>query len=147
MKKFLIKKIRCLPQFKEFAQKSIFKKTWNWLENGSEWGNTANLNLKDLRKIKIIPKIFSYNSKSFAANSLFGTKMPLPLIIAPMGHLTQFHKDGEAELALGAQKSSTFITISGALSRLKLSDIKKKAKYSKILYQIYFFTFHIVNIF
>ena len=52
-----------------------------------------------------------------------------------MGHLTQFHKDGEAELALGAEKSSTFITIS-ALTRLNLSEIRKKSKSAKILYQL-----------
>lgn len=138
MKKFLIKKIRCLPQFRVFAKKSISLKTFNWLENGSEWGNTAAQNLKAFKKIKIVPKIFSYNSKTFAITKLFNVKLSIPLIIAPMGHLTQFHKDGEGELALGAQKFSTFVTIS-ALSRLSLKEIRNKAKLSDILYQIYFY--------
>ena len=40
------------------------------LENGSEWGNTAQINKNDFKinkndfkKIKIVPKIFRYNSK------------------------------------------------------------------------------------
>ncbi len=138
MKKYLDKKIKSLPQLKSLAKKNIFKKAWNWLENGAEWGNTTFLNIEDLKKVKIVPRIFSYNSKSFAASSLFNTKLSTPLVVAPMGHLTQFHKDGEAELALGAQKSSTFITIS-ALSRLSLKEIRNKAKSAKILYQIYFY--------
>jgi isopentenyl diphosphate isomerase/L-lactate dehydrogenase-like FMN-dependent dehydrogenase len=137
MKKYF-KNIKSLPQIKVLAKKKIFKKAWNWLENGSEWGNTTKLNIEEFKNVKIIPRIFNYNSKSFASNSLLNTRLPIPLMIAPMGHLTQFHKDGEAELALGAQKSSTFITIS-ALSRLSLKEIRKKAKSAKIFYQIYFY--------
>ena len=58
--------------------------------------------------------------------------MKIPLLIAPMGHLTQFHKDGEAELALGAQKSNAIVTIS-SLTRMNLKEIRSKAKSSKIL--------------
>lgn len=138
MKKYFSKNIRCLPQIKEFAKKRIPIKTWNWLENGSEWGNTAQINKNDFKKIKVVPKIFRYNSKTFAADNFLNSVLPIPLIIAPMGHLTQFHKDGEAELALGAEKSSTFITIS-ALTRLNLNEIRNKSKSSKILYQLYFY--------
>ena len=79
-----------------------------------------------------IPEITGDVSLSLPASSLFNTKLSTPLVVAPMGHLTQFHKDGEAELALGAQKSSTFITIS-ALSRLSLKEIRNKAKSAKIV--------------
>ena len=41
MKKYLIKRIKSLPQIKDFAKNKISKKTWNWLENGAEWGNTT----------------------------------------------------------------------------------------------------------
>ena len=138
MKKYFNNKIKCLPQIKEFAKKRIPSKTWNWLENGSEWGNTAQVNKSAFKKIKIVPRIFKYNSKTYASKSFINIALSFPLIVAPMGHLTQFHKDGEAELALGAEKSSTFITIS-ALTRLNLNEIRKKAKDSKILYQLYFY--------
>lgn len=138
MKKYFNNKIKCLPQIKEFAKKKISSKAWNWLENGSEWGNTVQVNKNIYKKIKIVPRIFKYNSKNFAVKNFINSTLPFPLIIAPMGHLTQFHKDGEAELALGAEKSSTFITIS-ALTRLNLNEIRKKAKNSKILYQLYFY--------
>jgi len=138
MKKYLIKKIKSLPQVKEFAKNKISKKTWNWLENGAEWGNTSKLNIESYKKIKIVPRIFKYNSKSFAVSNFLNTKMKIPLLIAPMGHLTQFHKDGEAELALGAQKSNAIVTIS-SLTRINLKEIRSKAKSSKILYQIYFY--------
>tara|TARA_A100001015_G_scaffold290179_1_gene362872 strand:- start:10 stop:1011 length:1002 start_codon:yes stop_codon:yes gene_type:complete len=138
MKKYFNKNIKCLPQIKEFAKKKISLKTWNWLENGSEWGNTSQINKNAFKKIKIVPRIFEYNSNTFAVKKFLNLKLSLPLIIAPMGHLTQFHKDGEAELALGAEKSSTFITIS-SLTRINLNEIRKKAKNAKILYQLYFY--------
>ena len=119
-------------------KKKISLKTWNWLENGSEWGNTSQINKNAFKKIKIVPRIFEYNSNTFAVKKFLNLKLSLPLIIAPMGHLTQFHKDGEAELALGAEKSSTFITIS-SLTRINLNEIRKKAKNAKILYQLYFY--------
>lgn len=138
MKKYFNDKIKCLPQIKEFAKKRISIKTWNWLENGSEWGNTAQINKNDFKKIKIIPRIFRYSSKTYASRNFLNSTLSVPLIIAPMGHLTQFHKDGEAELALGAERSSTFITIS-SLTRLNLNEIRKKSKSAKILYQLYFY--------
>lgn len=138
MKKYFDNKIKCLPQIREFAKKKISIKAWNWLENGSEWGNTSQINKNEFKKIKIIPRIFSYNSITYASKDFLNSNLSIPLIIAPMGHLTQFHKDGEAELALGAEKSSTFITIS-SLTRLNLNEIRKKSKSAKVLYQLYFY--------
>lgn len=140
MKKFLIKKkyLNSLPEIKKKAKKKLFYKTWNWAECGAEHGNTLKANLDSFKNLKLIPRVMRYNSKSYAYNKFLGTTLKSPIIIAPMGHLTQFHKNGEAEVALGAEKSSTVATIS-SLSRINLNEIRKYSKKSTLIYQIYFF--------
>ena len=53
-----------------------------------------------------------------------------------MGHQTQFHKDGEIEMCKGATNSKIIASF-GTQSRMKLDDIRKKNKKSKIIWTIF----------
>ena len=53
-----------------------------------------------------------------------------------MGYMTQYHKNGEIELAKGAYNSETFMCLS-AVSSIKIDEIMKKNKKSNIIYQFY----------
>lgn len=131
------KKFRSLPEIRNFAKKKISIKKWNWLENGTEREFTLNENLNSFRKIKLVPKFLGIKNRSFAKYKFFEKKIPFPLIISPVSHLTQFHNNGEAELALGAEKSNTFITVS-SYTRINLKEIRNYAKKANIIYQLYF---------
>jgi len=50
------KLFRSLPEIKQKAQKKIFYKKWNWLETGSEYGNTLQANLDSFKNYKLIPR-------------------------------------------------------------------------------------------
>lgn len=140
MRKYLKlnKQFKSLPEIKIFAKKKISSKTWNWLENGTENGNTLNANLNAFQKYKLIPRVLKYKNDQIKKTKFLNINLKMPLVIAPMGHLTQFHKNGEAEVALGAEKFSTIVVIS-SLTRLNLDEIRKYSKKSDIIYQIYFF--------
>ena len=131
------KKFKSLPEIKNFAKKKISNKKWNWLENGTERELTLQENLNSFKNIKLVPRVLGTKNKSFAKYNFLGKKIPFPLIISPMGHLTQFHTNGEAELALGAEKSNTFITIS-SYTRINLEEIRNYTKKANIIYQLFF---------
>ena len=50
--------------------------------------------------------------------------------------MTQFHKNGEAELAKGAEESNCTFVLSG-MSRLKVKKIRSFAKNANIIYQLF----------
>ena len=58
------------------------------------------------------------------------------MIISPLGYMTQYNKNGETDLALGAYNRSTFICLS-AVSSIKIDEIIRKKKNLNIIYQFY----------
>jgi isopentenyl diphosphate isomerase/L-lactate dehydrogenase-like FMN-dependent dehydrogenase len=131
----MIKKLN-LSIIKKIAQKKISIKKWNWLENGTEKEITLKKNLEIFDNIKIVPRFLKNNFKSNIDINFFKKKIPFPLIISPVGHLTQFHKDGEGELARGAEKFGTICTISN-MSRLSIEEIRYLAPKCKLIFQLY----------
>ncbi len=63
------------------------------------------------------------------------------MIVAPTGHLTQFHHDGEAETAAGLEKAGTIFFIS-TQTRLKMSEIRSRAPKANLAFQVYFYGDH-----
>ncbi len=120
-----------LREAEEFAKKKIFWKKFNWLQSGAEDEYTLKKNFEDLKKIKILPKHLDKIKKIKLDFNFFGKKINSPLILAPMGHQTQFHKMGEIETAKGANKADV-INFFGTQGRMRLNDIIRSNKNSKI---------------
>ena len=118
------------------AKKKISKKKWNWMSCGSERELTLNENLNFFKNFKIEPKIFKGVSKIETKTKLFGVDIKFPMIISPMGYMTQFHKRGELALALGAFNENTFMSLS-AVSSVKIHEIYKVNKDLNMIYQFY----------
>lgn len=125
-----------LSIIKKVAQKKINFKKWNWLENGTEKEITLKNNLEIFNTIKVIPRFLKKNFNANTNVNFFKQDIPLPLIISPIGHLTQFHKDGEGELARGVENFGTICTISN-MSRLSIREIRSFAPKCKLIFQLY----------
>ena len=107
------------------AKKKINYKIFNWLQSGAEDDYTLNKNFLDLKSIKIIPKHLSRINKINTNSYFFKTKLEYPILLAPMGHQTQFHKYGEIETCDGAKKAN-ILSFFGTQSRMKLEQIARK---------------------
>ena len=120
--------------------KKIFKKKnlkiYNWVTAAAENGYTNNLNISDLEKIIIKPKLLSKTGHPDIKANFFNIKMETPILLAPMGHQTQFHRDGEIETCRGAENSK-IISSFGTQSRLSLNDIRKNNKSAKLIWTIF----------
>jgi isopentenyl diphosphate isomerase/L-lactate dehydrogenase-like FMN-dependent dehydrogenase len=116
-----------LREAEDFAKKKILWKKFNWLQSGAEDEYTLNKNFDDLNNIKILPRYLNKIKKVNLKSNFFGKITPTPLILAPMGHQTQFHKNGEIETVRGANKIDV-INFFGTQGRMSLKDISKDKK-------------------
>ena len=93
-------------------------------------------NKEDLKKIKILPKLLSLSGIPKISTNFFNNKIVSPLILAPMGHQTQFSKKGEIETAKGLNKSKT-VAFFSAQGRMSLNDIRKENKNLLLAWEIF----------
>ena len=127
-----------IGEIREAAIKKIRKETFFWAESGAEDGLTLNKNIQDLNKIQIYPRVLKKIIEPKTDTIFFGRKIPSPLILAPMGHQTQFHNNGEIESAKGTLKSKT-ISCFTTQGRTKLDEIRKKSKNNNLMWQFFLF--------
>lgn len=125
-----------LRQIYKFAKKKTPSKKWNWMSAGTERQWTMEENLLSFKKYKLNQKILSNVSKINSKVNFLGVNLEFPLIISPMGYLTQYHKDGELEMARGAKLQNTFSSFS-AVSGIQFDEICKKLKNANIIYQFF----------
>jgi len=130
------KSFATLREAYNLAKKNISRKKWNWMSCGSEKEYTLNANLDYFKKFKINQKILAGVGNVKLEKQFLGKKIKFPMIIAPMGYMTQYHKNGELDLALGAYNAGTFMCLS-AVSSIKIDEITKKNKKLNLIYQFY----------
>jgi isopentenyl diphosphate isomerase/L-lactate dehydrogenase-like FMN-dependent dehydrogenase len=118
------------------AKKRIKNKTFQWLQSGAEDNYTLDKNFLDLKKIKIKPKHLNKVGALDLSKDFFGKKISSPVLLAPMGHQTQFHKNGEIETALGVEKAKS-IAFFSTQGRISLNDIRKKNKSTNLGWTIF----------
>ena len=118
------KKFYTLRQLHSFVKNKFNKKIFDWAETGSEDNFTRNKNITELEKIMILPKLLAKVKKINIEKIFMGMKLQSPIIIAPMGHQTQFHEDGEIETCK-ASKNKRILNFFTTQGRMSLSDIRK----------------------
>ena len=133
-----MKKFETIRQAKDVAKKNIRFGTFQWLEAGAEDNYTTDLNIKFLNLIKFIPRVLTKNNKLNIEQNFLKKKISSPLVLCPMGHQTQFSKNGEIETCSGINNVNT-IGFFSTQGRQSLSDIRKNNKYAKLVWQIFLF--------
>ena len=98
MKTKNIKNFSTINQAERFAKKNIRKGTFDWLQAGAEDGFTRDKNINDLENLKILPKVLKGIRNTKISINIFGLNISSPLILAPMGHQTQFHSRGHIQI-------------------------------------------------
>ena len=127
---------RTIRELEAFAKKKVPKGTFNWLNAAAENGNTKIINEEVFKKVEMIPSFFKDTSKLDLSTKFYSNKLSMPLIISPMGHQTQFHPNGEAELAIGTKSENILLSFS-TQGRMPLSLIKKKYPQGKFIWDFF----------
>ena len=94
------KQCKTLDLLEKKAKAKLNHSMSRWLIGASEFGFTEKKNREIFRKVSIVPKSFKRKFKyRFKYKFFFNNKINFPLIVSPMGGLTQFDKKAELKIA------------------------------------------------
>ena len=129
---------RTLREIEKWAEELAIPGAFDWVNSAAGAGYTSEINRDYFLKTAICPRVLRDVSKINIACKFLGHDLDLPMIIAPLGHLTQFHDDGEGELARGTESEGSIFCVS-TQTRIALSEIRDMAKNARLIWQIYFY--------
>jgi len=87
--------LRTLREIEKVFNQKLKTKVKKWVDGSAENGYTTKKNRDIYRKISLIPRVLKDIKKVNIESNFFGQKISSPLLIAPMGGLTQFNKKAE----------------------------------------------------
>lgn len=108
---------------------------WDYLIGGTETETTLRRNRMELDSIAFKPRVLRDVSKIDPSSEIFGKKLRIPVLLAPVGSLESFEPGGGITVAKGAGAGGVGMLIS-SVTTLKLEDIVKGGDGPKI-YQLY----------
>src|SRR5262249_11835881 len=88
-----------LHEFVTQARTNLNRNTWDYLTGGSETETTLARNRLALDAIGFRPRVLRDVSNVDCSNSLFGKKLRIPVLCAPVGSLQVFDPGGGAAVA------------------------------------------------
>ena len=86
-----------IREAKKRFQLKINPKKYDWIEAAAEDGYTNKKNFDDLKFLKLIPLLLKKPKKIFLKKKFLNVYINSALVCCPMGHQTQFDRDGEIE--------------------------------------------------
>jgi glycolate oxidase len=108
---------------------------WDYLIGGTETETTLRRNRMELDSIAFKPRVLRNVSRIDPSSEVFGKKLRIPVLLAPVGSLESFEPGGGITVARGAGAANVGMLIS-SVTTLKLEDIVKGGNGPKI-YQLY----------
>ncbi len=108
---------------------------WDYLVGATETETTLRRNRMALDSIAFKPRVLRNVSKIDPSSEIFGKKLRIPVLCAPVGSLESFEPGGGITVAKGAGAANVGMLIS-SVTTLKLEDIVKGGDGPKI-YQLY----------
>ena len=87
--------LRTIREIKKIFEKKTKSKVSKWVDGSAEYGFTTIKNREIFRLISIIPEVLKDFKKPNVECDFFGQKISSPVIISPVGGLSQFNKKAE----------------------------------------------------
>ena len=123
----------------KLSKDKMRKGAYEWLNSGSEDNFTKDKNFESLNLIKIIPRVLKKGrNKTNYSHLFFNRRIISPIILSPMGHQSQFHKNGEIEMGKGIFKANTIASFS-TQGRYDLYDVRKSSPKLPLIWTIFLF--------
>ncbi len=124
-----------LHEIVKAAKTRLNANIWDYLIGGTETETTLRRNRMELDSIAFKPRVLRNVSKIDPSSEIFGKKLRIPVLLAPVGSLESFEPGGGITVAKGAGAGGVGMLIS-SVTTLKLEDIVKGGAGPKI-YQLY----------
>lgn len=129
-------KFQCLQQFVPAARAKVDDGAWDYLIGGAETETTQNRNRMALDKLAFRPRVMRNVEGLSAGCSFLNRDLRLPIILAPIGSLQQFHPDGGAGVSQAAGHFGVAHMLS-SVCKPGLEKVAEAAPDAARIYQLY----------
>jgi isopentenyl diphosphate isomerase/L-lactate dehydrogenase-like FMN-dependent dehydrogenase len=124
-----------LHEFVRDARRNLPENIWDYLVGATETETTMRRNRLALDQIGLRPRVCRDVSKVDCTSSLFGAKLRVPVMLAPVGSLESFHPGGAATAVQGAAAFGVPVIVS-SVTKPGLAESARAADGAK-LFQLY----------
>src|SRR4051812_25696059 len=84
------------------AEQALAPEPRGYLFGGASTGDTMRANLEAFRRRRIVPRMLEDGSERDLSRTILGTRLPAPVLLAPIGVQSILHPDGELASARAA---------------------------------------------
>lgn len=127
-----------LADFEKCAKAKLPSAQWEWLIGGAESGRTYLRNFHQFHDYYLRPRVLSGVISPRLESSFAGKRISSPIIAAPVGHLTQFHDEGELAVMRACSATETHCVVS-MHTRRNLELLAEAAGSAGWSYQVYLY--------
>jgi glycolate oxidase len=125
-----------LHEFLKVAKFNLNRNNWDYITGGTETETTLARNRQSLDSVAFRPRVLRNVQKVDCSSELYGRKVRLPVIIAPVGGLQNFWAGGVATVAEAAGEFGVPVMQSSA-TEPALEETAKRAPHAYKIFQLY----------
>ena len=125
-----------LHEFLKVARFKLNRNNWDYIVGGTETETTLARNRQSLDQIAFRPRVLRNVQNVDSSTELFGRKIRLPVLIAPVGGLQNFWDGGVATVAEAAGEFGIPVMQSSA-TEPPLEEVAKRAPNAFKIFQLY----------
>ena len=122
-----MKHITCIEDLRQHHRRNVPKAFFDYVDHGSYSEQTLRANRDDLTRLKLRQRILVDISKRDLSTTILGEKVPLPLILAPVGSTGMQYGDGEIHACRAAQAAGIPYTLS-TMSINSIEDVAENVE-------------------
>ena len=101
-----------VSDYRELARRRLPRMMFDYVDGGAFEEATLNANRNDLQRLSLKQKVLRDVSALETSTTLFGQKMAMPVILAPIGFAGMMARRAEAQAARAAEKAGIAFTLS-----------------------------------
>lgn len=124
------------PSLRELARQALTPEAWAYTAGNAASGATARANLEAFAKLRLVPRVLKAPFPRDHTTTLFGTRLPAPIILGPIGVMKLIHPEGEIGAALAARELGLAFVHSTA-STTSMEDVAAAVGDTPRWYQLY----------
>jgi (S)-2-hydroxy-acid oxidase len=132
------KKYSNLEELEEDARPLLSKSAYGYYAGGAESETTFRDNREAFSRYRLLPRYLVDVRNVSTATEILGTKLSMPIIIAPMAMQRLCHPDGELAMAAGASATGTAMALS-TMATTSLEEVAATGS-NPLWFQLYVLT-------
>ena len=110
-----------IPDLRRVAKRRIPRPVFDYVDGAADEEQTAAANVAAFRQWRFQPRVLADVAEIDTSASLFGSPLPVPLLLGPTGYTRMMHPDGE----VGAARSAARFGVPYTLSTMATTGIEE----------------------